>query len=208
MSKLLIIIALVFAGLFLSVQAKVNATTNVTKSVVLDVGHGGTDTGTTECPALYEKDANLKIGLILQTMLQNAGYTVYMTRTTDVALTNAQRYNFANSTNAQAFVSIHLNGSTDHSKDGTEGYWGKKNKDLALTRTVHASEASELSVPDLGITNFADGILLKTTMPATLTESVFLSNTTECQELSDGTNVRETQIAKALYDGIASYFSK
>lgn len=203
MKRFLIVIAILITGLLIPVRVNAGG-----YSVVLDAGHGGTETGTTQCPTLVEKDANLKIALILQPMLQKAGYTVYMTRTTDVTLTNAQRYNFANSTNAQIFVSVHLNSSTNHTKDGTEGLYGKRNKDLALTKTVHASEATELGIPDLGVTNFADGILLKTTMPATLTESVFLSNTSECQQLSDGSNVRETQIAQALFDGIGNYFLK
>lgn len=175
-------------------------------SVVLDPGHGGTDTGTTECSALYEKAANLQIALILQQMLQNSGATVYITRTTDVTRSNADRYNYANSTGAQIFVSIHLNGSTNHNKDGNETLYGKKIKDYKLATLVHALAPAELNVPDLGVTNFADGVLLKTVMPAVLTESVYLSNTTECQKLSDGTMTRQNQIAQALFDGINNWF--
>ncbi len=207
MKKLLALTLLVFTLIF---SQSAFASTSIVSghSVVLDPGHGGTDTGTTECPALYEKAANLQIALILQQMLQNAGATVYMTRITDITLTNADRYNFANSTGAQIFVSVHLNGSTNHSKDGNETLYGKRIKDYKLATLVHAPAPAELNVPDLGVTNFADGVLLKTIMPATLTESVYLSNTTECQQMSDGTMTRQNQIVKALFDGIANYFSK
>src|SRR5579859_4924468 len=113
MKKLkLFLVLLITPIILLSLPTKTfSASSVVNHKIVLDPGHGGTDAGTTECPTMYEKDANLKVGLILQQMLQSAGATVYMTRTTDTYLTNADRYNFANSKGAEALVSIHMNGS-------------------------------------------------------------------------------------------------
>lgn len=203
--KLFLIIPVVF----LLLAGKVYSAGSVAgHKVVLDPGHGGADTGTTECSTMYEKDANLKVALILQQMLQNAGAKVYMTRITDTYLTNSDRYNFANSTGAEALVSIHMDGATNHNIDGTEALYGKKNKDFTFAKSVHTSQVTDLVLPDLGVTNFADGVLLKSNMPATLTESIFLSNIDECQQMSDGTNTRETQIAQSIFDGLNNWFSR
>jgi len=105
-------------------------------------------------------------------------------------------------------VCIHLNGSTDSGKNETLGLYGKLNKDKAFTQTVHARLASELGILDLGVTNFASGVLLKSDMPATMQETVFISNTQECQLLTDGTGIRQQQIAQSLYNGLVDWFSQ
>lgn len=103
-------------------------------------------------------------------------------------------------------VSVHLNGSTDHSANGTLGLYGKRNKDKKFTEVVHNRLAAELNVPDLGVTNFASGVLLKSEMPATIQETVFISNTQECEWLTDGTGNRQQEIAQSLYNGLADWF--
>lgn len=58
------------------------------KAVILDAGHGGFDGGAIGVNGTIEKDINLSIALKLRDMLENAGYTVIMTRDTDTALEN------------------------------------------------------------------------------------------------------------------------
>jgi len=176
--------------------------------VVLDAGHGGTDSGTTQCPGLYEKDANLDIAQKTESILESAGYTVYLTRTGDQTLSNNDRYTFANSVGGNALVSIHLNGSTDPSVNGTQSLYGKKNKDEAFARIMQQELLAGLGLQDRGVTNFASGVLLKSNMPSVLAESVFLSNTTECQLMTNGTGVRQQQIAEALAQGVRTLFGK
>lgn len=175
--------------------------------IVIDPGHGGSDSGSAECSGIPEKNATLDIAFRLKTLLEADGMTVYLTRTDDSTKSNADRYNFANSVNGEALVSIHLNGSTNHSVNGTLGLYGKKVKDEAFTRAVHAKLATELGVPDSGVTNFASGVLLKSNMPATIQETVFISNTTECTLLTDGTGNRQQQIAQSLRNGILDWFN-
>jgi N-acetylmuramoyl-L-alanine amidase len=176
--------------------------------IILDPGHGGTDPGSTACPGLYEKNANLDIAFRLKNLLTADGATVYMTRTADTTVSNAQRYNYANSTNGEVLLSIHLNGSTDPSVDGTIGLWGKRNKDLKFTQAMHAGLPSALSVPDQGVSNFASGVLLKSNVPASIQESVYISNAGECARLTDGTGARQQQVAQALHDALAAWFSQ
>ena len=177
--------------------------------IVIDPGHGGTDSGSTECAGLPEKEANLDIAFRLETILEAIGYDVRLTRTEDVPKSNNDRYTFANSVGGNALVSVHLNGSTTHSVNGTQGFYGKKNKDEAFTRTVHQALVNGLSpIPDRGVTNFPSGVLLKSNMPATLQEAVFISNTDECQMLTDGTGNRQQEIAEELATGVRVWFSK
>lgn len=61
---------------------------NNCKVVILDAGHGGFDGGAIGVNGTIEKDINLSIALKLREMLEDAGYTVIMTRDTDTALEN------------------------------------------------------------------------------------------------------------------------
>jgi N-acetylmuramoyl-L-alanine amidase len=179
------------------------------KRIVLDPGHGGSDTGTTECfkqrSGVLEKEATLDIGLILRDMLAKDGAIVTMTRETDETLSNNDRYTTANNANGQALVSIHLNGSTDYSINRTLALWGQRNKDLKFTQTIYEQQ-KKLGIPEEGIRQFASGVLVKAKMPAMMSESVYLSNTRECELLSDGTMTRQRQIAQVLYDGLNNWF--
>lgn len=207
--KRLLTLAIAFLTL-LSFASFAFAQTNplLGKIIVLDPGHGGDDNGSTACSGLPEKTATLDIGNRLKSLLEAEGAQVFLTRTDDSTKSNNDRYTFANNVGGEALVSIHLNGSTDSSKNGTLGLYGKMNKDKTFTQTVHTRLASDLSIPDFGVTNFASGVLLKSDMPATMQETVFISNTHECQQLTDGTGVRQQQIAQSLYNGFVDWFSQ
>lgn len=176
--------------------------------IIVDPGHGGNSPGTTQCPGLTEADANLDIALRLEVILEAPNiYDVRLTRTDNSTLSNNDRYTFANSNGGHALVSIHLNGSTDHSVNGTQGFGSPKwKKDEAFTKVVHQALVNTLGVNDRGTDTFASGVLLKSEMPSTIQEAVFLSNTTECQLMTDGTGDRQQQIAQALAVGVRNWF--
>lgn len=191
------------------------ATTSVTgHKIIIDAGHGGDDYGSTACSGLPEKDVNLDIANDLKELLiANGAVNVYMTRTDDsTTLSNADRYNLANSTDGEVLVSIHLNGSTNPLTDGTQGLYGKIGKDKSFTQVMHNTLLEGLkSTPnftDFGVTNFASGLLLKTTMPATIQETVFISNTNECNLLKNSGGVRQQEIAQNLYYGLVNWFNQ
>ena len=188
---------------------KANATANVTNhKIVIDAGHGGIDPGSDQCSGLYESTANLQIATLLKDLLEANGATVYMTRETDIYLTNRERYTIANATDGEILVSIHLNGSLDHSLNYTQGLFAKWQKDMTLASVLHEQLASDLGIQDGGLLQFASGVILKANMPATIQEAVFISNTDECIALKADSGFRQQEIANSLYNGIDDWFSQ
>jgi len=183
--------------------------------VVLDPGHGGTDSGAVNTKyRLTEKAQTLDVAYKLKTLLVEDGCTVYMTRTSNSqTLSNNDRYTYANSTGANVLVSIHMNGSTDPATDYTTTLFGKWRKDKALASTVFSSLSNLPAANGTGTIatrkpySFASGVLLKSNMPATIAETVFITNDREGQLLSNGTGARQQQIAQALRVGIEGYLT-
>ena len=182
---------------------------------MLDPGHGGSDTGAVnESCNLKESEEALKVAILLKGLLEADGHTVCMTRTTNSeTLSNNDRYTYANTTGAEILVSIHMNGSSNPATDDTTTLFGKwrKDKELAyavfdgLTTPPVASGTGTIATRDPY--SFASGVLLKSNMPATIAEPVFITSDAEGRILSDGTGARQQQIAEVLEKGIEDYLS-
>ena len=195
--------------------------------VVLDAGHGGTDSGavnteydpTTENErTITEKEQTLNVAYRTKDLLE-PDYKVCMTRAfNSETLSNRNRYTYANTTGARVLVSIHMNGASSPTTDYTTTLFGKWRKDKALANTVFGSLSTLPPAAGTGEIakrtpySFASGVLLKSTMPATIAETVFITNDKEAEWLQngrtmpDGTVVsRQDQIAEALKVGIEGY---
>ena len=104
--------------------------------VVLDPGHGGTDSGALG-NGLQEKDLTLKIAKYCKEELEKySGVTVYMTREDDRYLGNepgddasdlANRVNKAKEWGANLLVSIHINSSGGNGGQGVEVWYPNNN---------------------------------------------------------------------------------
>ena len=183
--------------------------------IVLDPGHGGSDSGAVNAAyKLKESEEVLKVANTLKGLLVGDGYAVCMTRTTNAeTLSNNDRYTYANTTGARILVSIHMNGSSNPDTDYTTTLFGKCQKDKALATTVFNRLKTLPAVSGTGTIatrtpySYASGVLLKSNMPATIAETVFVTNNKEGQLLSDGTGVRQQQIAQALRLGIEDYLT-
>ena len=180
--------------------------------VVLDAGHGGSDPGAVNSRyGLKEKEQTLDVALRLEALLEADGYEVCMTRTGDETLSNSDRYTYANATGAKILVSIHMNGSTNPATDYTTVLYGKWRKDKDLAQTVFRSLSTLPAAEGPGTIatrapySFASGVLLKSNMPATIAETVFITSDSEGRLLSDATGVRQQQIARKLEAGIKDY---
>jgi N-acetylmuramoyl-L-alanine amidase len=79
------------------------------RKVVLDPGHGGEQHGAVSDSGVSEKDITLDLAFRLRRLLEEAAFEVVMTRETDETLSLQQRVRIANTSQADLFVSIHVN---------------------------------------------------------------------------------------------------
>lgn len=94
--------------------------------IIIDPGHGGKDNGTSGY-GYNEKDLALKVGLLLYNNLKKEYKKVIITRDTDVFIPLDERAEIGNRANADLFVSIHLNHSSNPNASGTEAFYFEKN---------------------------------------------------------------------------------
>lgn len=91
------------------------------KVIVLDPGHGGTDSGAGNTFGPGEKELTLDWARRIQALLTADGWEVYLTRTADVDVALSNRVAFADSVGASLFLSLHFN-SAAADKQGVETY--------------------------------------------------------------------------------------
>lgn len=92
--------------------------------IVIDAGHGGHDSGTLGVDGLEEKDVVLDVALRLGRMLhERLGAEVIFTRSDDTFIPLETRTAIANKAQADLFLSIHANSSSDASARGVETYY-------------------------------------------------------------------------------------
>ena len=94
-----------------------------TKTVMLDPGHGGSNTGAAGVvEGLYEKRVTLALARAVARRLEAAGVRVLFTREDDSYVSLRERARRATTSNAALFVSIHCNASPTRSQRGYETY--------------------------------------------------------------------------------------
>src|SRR5687768_14647089 len=93
------------------------------KTVVLDPGHGGSNTGAAGVvEGLYEKRLTMVLTRAVARRLEAAGVHVVLTRQDDRYLSLRERARAANLADAAIFVSIHANASPTRAQRGYETY--------------------------------------------------------------------------------------
>ena len=104
--------------------------------VVIDPGHGGTDPGAIGRTGATEKELTLALSRALATRLRESGYEVILTRDEDRTVSLQERTEFANSVDADLFVSMHVNSARNRKLRGFETYY------LNLANDPTAAEAA------------------------------------------------------------------
>ena len=193
--------------------------------VVLDPGHGGSDPGAVGSNGLTEKDLNLAVARMAAAELRAHGYSVLLTRSTDIRMPVVVRSEIARAVDPYVFVSIHHNGGAIRrsSNPGTETYHQARNPDSArLAGILYERIHGALSQYDIGwrvtalrganaIVRLRDGkdlygILQYTRgLTSVLTEAAYLSNPAEARLLADP-DVQATE-ALAIAHGIIRYLT-
>ncbi len=149
----------------------------MTPTIMIDSGHGGMDNG-----AVYrgrrEKDDNLKVGLAVGEQLENAGYNVLYTRTTDVYDTPLQKAQKANNAGADYFISFHRNsGEVPNTYHGAQALVYSDNTRASQIGEAIMNQLVQLGFQDLGVVERPGLVVLRrTNMPAVLLELGFINN--------------------------------
>ncbi|TKS60177.1 MAG: N-acetylmuramoyl-L-alanine amidase [Nitrospira sp.] len=121
------------------------------KTIVIDPGHGGKDTGARGLRHTEEKDITLKVGLKLRELLsKRPGVRVLMTRNRDVFVDLEDRAKFANRNEADLFVSIHVNSHPSRSVKGIEIYHFGEAKDQRALEVAARENGTPLSSTGVG----------------------------------------------------------
>ncbi len=124
----LFVLALVVSGVGVSATNPVKAEEVSWDKIciVLDPGHGGSDSGTVEktdagVTGITEKESTLKVAQYAKAALEEDGhFEVYLTREEDSAVSLAERAAFARDKEADVLVSIHFNSATSTEANGAE----------------------------------------------------------------------------------------
>ena len=159
--------------------------------VVLDAGHGGTDSGKVGINGVKEKDINLTITNSVKKILEKENIQVIMTRETDEQLAQSKvedlkyRVKIMNEVSPVLAVSIHQNSYHEENVFGAQ---------------VNPDNTKKIKA------NNTYYILKKTEVPTVIVECGFLSNYKEAQKLV--TEDYQKSVAEAVAEGILSYIKE
>ncbi len=169
--------------------------------IILDPGHGGSDPG-----AVYngrqEKDDVLSLAMAVGTLLQNAGFDVEYTRTTDVYNTPFEKATIGNNAGGDLFVSFHRNSSpAANMYNGVQTLvYDDTGLKSELARNINENLVA-LGFEDKGVVERPNLVVLKRTkMPAVLIETGFINSDTDNQLHDQNFDAIAQAIADAIID--------
>jgi N-acetylmuramoyl-L-alanine amidase len=121
--------------------------------VVIDPGHGGSNTGAPgRVAGAWEKQVTLAVARVLQNRLEREGVKVVMTRERDRYLTLRERVRRANAVEADCFLSLHTNASTEHARRGVETYvLSRETVEVEAHRAASKARGVEAVLAELGL---------------------------------------------------------
>lgn len=190
------------------------------KVILIDPGHGGPDGGAGDAEAL-EKDIALSISLKLREYLQEQGALVIMTREEDKDLADEdtrgysrrkvedlkERLEMINQSEADFFVSVHLNSIPSPRWSGAQTFFAPQFKENVraakfiqdeLKRNLENTKREAKPINHVYILKHAK-------KPGVLVEAGFLSNPDERERLQK--NRYQDKLAASVYNGILRYYT-
>ncbi|WP_114491779.1 N-acetylmuramoyl-L-alanine amidase family protein [Candidatus Ulvibacter alkanivorans] len=166
--------------------------------VVIDPGHGGTDSGAIGINGEEEKGLVLKIAKQIANLnesLFGKEYEIYLTRYSDTLVSLGSRSKLAKTLNADLFVSLHCNHSVNSNAKGVEVYVSKKGKyvreSIQMAYQIQKGLSQNIGFNSRGV-KFANFQVLRETVnycPTVLVELGFLSNQDEARHLTEEENI-------------------
>jgi N-acetylmuramoyl-L-alanine amidase len=188
--------------------------------IVIDPGHGGYDPGKVSDDGIKEKEINLAISQKLYEILTQMGFSVFMTRDTDISLDSENetskkssdlqnRLSFASNSQADLYISIHQNSYSAPSVHGAQVfYYETSSVGKSLAEIIQAEIISQV---DSSNTRAAKGnseylVLKDSHCTSIIVECGFLSNSTECALLCN--EEYQKSMATAIANGVCSWVER
>ncbi len=218
----MILIAGLFASLFMRGEKYASAMSAESEGrlFIIDAGHGGEDSGTVGKNGRLEKDLNLEIAYTLGALLSERGYAVIYTRTEDKLLYTEEenikgirklsdlknRCKIAAEFPNATFISIHMNSYGSSKYSGLQVYFSQNNESSrALATSIQDTVKREVQPENNRSVKEGRGLYLleNITNTAVLVECGFLSNSEECEKLSE--KEYQKQLSLAIVCGIIEY---
>jgi N-acetylmuramoyl-L-alanine amidase len=181
--------------------------TNGRVLVMLDPGHGGKDPGAIGLGSLREVDVILPITKRVAEILSKQGIAIKMTRNGDNFVGLDERVSMSREAGATLFVSIHAN-SIDNRPDvnGLETYHyniGQSFADSVHRVVVDYVNKNGFYLNDRGVRSARFLVLRKSTIPAILVETGYLTSEAESARLRR--DDYQKVMAEAIAKGIVQY---
>jgi N-acetylmuramoyl-L-alanine amidase len=184
------------------------------KTVVIDPGHGGSDSGavSNQNGGAKEKDYTLNTALATTEYLRSQGINVVMTRDTDKTMALGERTAISNQVKPDLFTSIHYN-SFNASASGVEIFYQLKDKNGGPTKTAATnilnSILAEFDYLNRGIKTRALSnspntdylyVLRNNNYPSILVECAFIDSAKDMGQLKTNEQVKKmgTQVGKGI----------
>lgn len=189
--------------------------------VILDAGHGLPDGGAVAEDGTYESSINLSIVEKLQKLLESSSCTVILTRSDENGIYELDsdtirkkkisdmknKAEIGNTSNAEIFVSIHLNKIPSTKYSGWQTFYKKDNDNsLKLANCIQDNLNYAIQKENKRVPEKVPDIYLSKNLeiPFTIVECGFLSNSNELSLLK--TDNYQEVLAWGIYTGIMDYF--
>ncbi len=173
----------------------------LSKTVIIDPGHGGKDKGA-YWYGISEKTLTLDVAKKVEALLRSKGIKVLMTRKSDQYVSIQDRASIANNHSDAIFVSIHFNAHTNSSVKGIETFY-LSSKGKKLASSIQSRLARRINTRNRGSKKYHYAVLRKTRGVAALVECGFISNRWEGNRCAS--NWYKEILAQEITDGITAY---
>lgn len=187
-------------------NSQLSKTTKISEAtIVLDPGHGGSDSGALSSKNKMEKTYTLRVAKAVAKRLRAAGAHVVLTRNTDTYVGLSARPALANKLNADAFISFHFDSSPENNQgSGITTYYYHKSTSLALAKAL-SNDVVGLPIKNKG-TAFGDFLVIRdNSVPAVLMELGYINDDSDFKTISSKKYPNE--VAQAVYAGLSSYLA-
>ena len=177
--------------------------------IMIDVGHGGKDSGAVGIGNLYEKERNLALARALKTELESIGATVIMNRTGDTTLNPDERCINLINTKPDFCIAIHHDASTSSVPNGFGAFnstlfsrnAAKFVYDATIAKNIYNASAKN----NRNRFEWHYYFLARVTVcPVVLTENGFITSSVDYAGIASA-SVNKAK-AEAMCTGIAKYF--